>query len=80
MELIQIQREPTVCLHCQNLSGNDEYEFGADFTYVEHNDLFYIRRNIATNDFDLVIDKVFKDKTDTSCRIFFCPICGRKLV
>ena len=77
MKLIQIQRGRTTCLQCQHLSGNSEYEFGADFTYVAHNDLFYIRKDKATNSFDLVVEK---DKTETSCRIYFCPICGRKLV
>lgn len=77
MELIRIEKENfDICPHCQNLTDNGEYSFGADFTIIEYDDSFYIRKANRRNIYELV----FEGKNiDNSCRIYFCPICGRKL-
>ena len=76
MKLIQITHEDIPCPHCQNMTDKGDSEFGADFPIVEYDDLFYIRKEKSTNRFDLV----FEGKVNNSCRIYFCPICGRELV
>lgn len=76
MKLIQIKREDIPCPYCQKLTDQGEYAFGAEFPIIEHDDLFYIRKTNSTNRFDLVFES---NHIDNSCRIYFCPICGRKL-
>lgn len=76
MELIQIVRELHICPHCQNLCDKGEYSYGSDFSIIEYDDSFYIRKNNARNTYDLVFES---EHIDNSCRIYFCPICGRKL-
>lgn len=45
MELIYFKKKKqTFCPHCQNLTDEGEYAFGADFPIVEYDDLFYIRK------------------------------------
>lgn len=77
MKLIQIEKEDfSICPHCQNLLDKGEYSYGADFPIAEHDDSFYIRKNNSRNNFDLVFES---EHIDNSCRIYFCPICGREL-
>ncbi len=77
MELIYFKKKKqTFCPHCQNLTDEGEYAFGADFPIVEYDDLFYIRKNKMTNVYDIVFES---EKVDNSFRIYYCPICGRKL-
>lgn len=76
MKLIHIIRENIPCPFCQNLLKKDEYEFGADFPLLNSNDSFYIRKSKNKDYYELVFEG---EKTDSSCRVYFCPICGRKL-
>lgn len=77
MNLIPITKEEfKICPHCQNLRDKGEYSYGADFSIIEHDDSFYIRKNNARNAYDLVFES---EHIDNSCRIYFCPICGREL-
>lgn len=76
MKLIHFNREKIPCPYCQNLLEKEEYEFGVDFPLLDSNDSFYIRKSKMKGYYELVFEG---EKTDSSCRIDFCPICGRKL-
>ena len=76
MTLISFKEKSTPCSCCQNLRVEGDYAFGADFPAVENNDSFYIRKSIRANCFELVFEG---EGVDNSCRISFCPFCGRKL-
>lgn len=77
MKLIQnSKKNNNYCPQCQNLCDKGEYSYGADFPIVEYDDSFYIRKNNARNTYDLVFES---EHLDNSCRIYFCPICGRAL-
>ena len=77
MMLISFKEKSTPCPYCQNLHTEENYAFGADFPAVTNNDSFYIRKSIRDNRFELVYEG---EGVDNSCRIEFCPICGRKLI
>ena len=76
MTLISINDYISPCPYCENLYTEENYAFGADFPAVTNNDSFYIRKSIRDNRFELVYEG---EGIDNSCRIEFCPICGRKL-
>ena len=76
MTLISFNEKSVPCPYCQNLHAVENYAFGADFPAVANNDSFYIRKSIRDNRFELVFEG---EGRDNSCRIYFCPICSRKL-
>ena len=76
MTLISFKEKSAACSCCQNLRVEGDYAFGADFPAVINNDSYYIRKSIRYNRFELVYEG---EGVDNSCRISFCPICGRKL-
>ena len=61
------------CLYCGDMFESDEYSFGRDMN-VEDKSLIYIRKH--KDKFSLVCEN---EDFDTSCEIFYCPICGKKL-
>ena len=76
MMIISFKEKTSSCPYCQEMNTEEDYAFGADFPSVANNDSFYIRKSIRANCFELVFEG---EGVDNSCRISFCPICGRKL-
>lgn len=74
IKVIEGGRNTEPCSYCQNLFEGEGYSFGADFGDTEPSVTIYIRKHETA--YDLVIES---EKGNTSCRIAYCPKCGRYL-
>jgi hypothetical protein len=74
IKIIEGGRNTEPCPYCQKTFAGEGYSFGADFGDTEPSVSIYIRKHNTA--YDLVIES---EKGNTSCRIAYCPKCGRYL-
>lgn len=74
IKVIEGGRNTEPCPYCQKTFAGEGYSFGADFGDTEPSVSIYIRKHDTA--YDLVIEG---EKGNTSCRIAYCPKCGRYL-
>ena len=74
IKIIEGGRNTEPCPYCQKTFAGEGYSFGADFGDTEPSVAIYIRK------YETAYDLVFEgEKGNTSCRISYCPKCGRYL-